>query len=546
MPSLNHAPSPSLSAFVTLDRVAARTPDGNLLFDDLNLAFGRERTGLIGRNGVGKSTLLRLVAGQGEPAEGVIARAGTGGMLSQRYEAGAGETAAMTLGVAAQLAIQARILSGDGDEADLAEADWSLDERLAEALAAVGLRDLPLDRLTATLSGGEQTRLRLAALLLARPDLLVLDEPTNNLDADARRIVIEVLGRWTGGAVVVSHDRALLRRMDRIVELTTLGAAVYGGGYDLYDERKATERAAAEQGLETARRDVRRTAREAQEAVERKARRDKAGRAFRARASEPKMLLDFRAQRAERSGSRDRMQSARAAETAEAALSEAESRVERVRLLDFDIPTTGLAPGKTVLALEQAEWSAPNGRRIVGPVNLRLTGPERLAVTGPNGSGKSSLLKLMAGEAAPTAGSIQRPVAAALLDQDVALLDPDETLLEAFVRLHPGATANAAHAALARFLFRNTAAHRRVGELSGGERLRAGLACVMGGASPPSLLMLDEPTNHLDLDSLAAVEAALAAYDGALVVVSHDADFLRAVGVTRTVTLDPLQDSTAP
>ncbi|HRJ65356.1 MAG TPA: ATP-binding cassette domain-containing protein, partial [Brevundimonas sp.] len=154
--------------------------------------------------------------------------------------------------------------------------------------------------------------------------------------------------------------------------------------------------------------------------------------------------------------------------------------------------------------------------------------------------------RLMAGDVEPTAGRIERPARAALLDQETALLKPEETLIDAYRRLNPEATPNAAQAALARFLFRNTAARRVVGTLSGGERLRAGLACVMTGARPPQLLILDEPTNHLDLDSIAAVEAALAAWDGALVVVSHDADFLSAIGVDRTISLGQPQPATAP
>src|SRR5690606_39134190 len=138
-----------------------------------------------------------------------------------------------------------------------------------------------------------------------QPGLILLDEPTNNLDAEARAIVTEVVGAWPGGAVVVSHDRDLLRRMDRIVELSSLGAAVYGGGYDLYAERKAAERAAAARALETAERDAGRVAREAQLALERKARRDRAGRAFAARKSEPKILLGTMAERAENTGARN-------------------------------------------------------------------------------------------------------------------------------------------------------------------------------------------------------------------------------------------------
>lgn len=337
--------------------------------------------------------------------------------------------------------------------------------------------------------------------------------------------------------VVVSHDRALLRRMDRIVELSALGAAIYGGGYDLYAERKAAERAGVERDLDVAEREAGRIAREGQKAVEKKARRDRAGHAFAMKKSEPKILLGAMAERAENSGARENRLAERRAQAAEADLAAARDKVERLRALDIPMPPTGLAAGRTVLALHDGAWDAPGGRRIVGPVSLKLTGPERLAITGANGAGKSTLLKLIAGDLQPTSGQVLRAVDAALLDQDAALLRPDETLVEAWRRINPEGTANDAHAALARFLFRNAAALRRAGTLSGGERLRAALACVTGGARPAQLLILDEPTNHLDLDSVAAVEAALRGYDGALIVVSHDPEFLAAIGVTRTLAL---------
>lgn len=522
---------------MTLDRVAARTPDGQTLFDNLNLVLGRERTALVGRNGVGKSTLLRLIAGLAEPVEGAVARTGRIGWLEQRGQVGASETAADTLGVVPGVAVLARVLSGEASEADLVEADWTLEDRIAAVLGEVGLADMALARLTRTLSGGEQTRLRLAALLLTQPDLLVLDEPTNHLDGEGRAVIARVLERWGGGAVVVSHDRALLRRMDRIVELSSLGAAIYGGGYDLYVERKAAERAAAERGLDVAERDADRVAREGQKALEKKARRDRAGKAFAMKGSEPKILLGAQAERAENSAGRDNRLAERRAAEAEAALAEARERIEHVRVLSIPMPGTGLAAGRGVLTLDQATWERPDGRRIVGPLSLTLTGPERVAVTGPNGAGKTTLLRLMSGELEPSSGRIDRPVAAALLDQETAILNPEETLIGAWRRLNPEATPNEAHAALARFLFR--AAQRVVGTLSGGERLRAALACVMTGSKPPQLLILDEPTNHLDLDSIAAVETALTAYDGALVVVSHDADFLEAVGLTRRIEIKP-------
>lgn len=532
-PSRNASPC----VFATLDKVAARTPDGATLFDNLSLAFGRERTGIVGRNGAGKSTLLRLVAGAQAPAEGVATRSGTVGVLDQRRDPAPSETVAAALGVVAPMAVIDRVLAGDGTADDLAEADWTLEARLGEALEAVGLAGLALDRLTQDLSGGEQTRLRLAGLSMARPDLILLDEPTNHLDVEARRLVVDLLGRWDGGVVVVSHDRALLRRMDRIVEISSLGAAVYGGNYDLYAARKAAEREAAVRDLAEAERDLARVGAQAQRRAETKARRDAAGRRKAAKGDMPKILIGARAERAETSGAGDRLLATRQAAEAETALARAQARVERTRSLSIPMPSSGLAVGRTVLALDDAAWETPQGRKIVGPISLKIAGPERLAITGPNGAGKTTLLHLIAGARDPTSGGVERPVRSALLDQEAAILDPDETLIQAWLRLNPDGSPNLAQAALARFLFRNTAAHRRVGELSGGERLRAALACVMTGSCPPQLLVLDEPTNHLDLESVAAVEAALTAYDGALVVVSHDADFLKAIRIDQTLAL---------
>lgn len=225
MSSSSLVPNPSASALVTLDRVAARTPDGHTLFSDLSLAFGRERTGVVGRNGAGKTTLLRLIAGLTTPGEGTVVRAGRVGFLEQAVGPSGDGSVADALGVSAGLTVVRRVLAGDGSPDDLAEADWTLEERIAAALAEVGLADLDPARAAGSLSGGEQTRLRLAALLMDQPDLLVLDEPTNHLDREGRRIVAGVLERWKGGAVVVSHDRGLLRPMDRIVEISSLGAA---------------------------------------------------------------------------------------------------------------------------------------------------------------------------------------------------------------------------------------------------------------------------------------------------------------------------------
>nr|MEA2797281.1 hypothetical protein [Phenylobacterium sp.] len=526
-----------MPSLLTLDRLAAQTPDGRPLFENLTLTFGSERTGLVGRNGVGKTTLLQIIAGEREPSAGALAVQGRVGLLRQTVQVEPGARVVDLLDLGEPLARLRRIAEGQGSGDDLDAADWGLQARLEAALAQVGLPDLDLDRPAASLSGGQVTRAALAGLLARAPDLLILDEPTNNFDAVARGLVAGVLERWPGGAIVVSHDRDVLRRMDRIVELSGLGARVYGGNYDLYLERKAAEEAAAARELADAERQQYRVARETQLAAERKARRDAAGRRQGAKGTEPKIALGARAERAEVSGAREGRVAQRLRAEAAGDLAAAQARVERLRKLGFELPPSKLASGKTVLAVEDVTFAYPGKPPILREVALKMVGPERVAVSGPNGAGKTTLIRLAAGELSPSAGRVVRGAPTAFLDQQTAMLRSDETLVAAFRRLNPAASENQARAALARFLFRNVAADKRVGALSGGERLRAALACVLMADQPPQLLILDEPTNHLDLDSIGTVEAALGGYDGALLVISHDRDFLAAVGVEREVAL---------
>jgi ATPase subunit of ABC transporter with duplicated ATPase domains len=526
-----------MPAFITLAGLGYRTADGRALFSDLNLAFGPERTGLVGRNGVGKSTLLRLMLGELEPGEGTVARAGRIGVLRQSLAPDPGARLADLLGVTDALARLDRIERGEASEDDLAHADWTLGERMGAALADVGLADMEPARPAGSLSGGEATRAALAALLIAEPDLMLLDEPTNNLDAEARRLMARVLERWRGGAVVVSHDRALLRPMDRIVGLSGLGARVYGGGYDLYVERRTEERANAAQALDNAERGLRQVRRDIQLGRERKDRNDAAGRRFAASGSAPRIVIGAMKRRAEATGGRLTRLADRQREQAEEALEDAQANVERIKLLAFELPSSGLAAGRRVLMLDKVGFAWPGRPSLFSEVSLDMVGPRRVAIAGPNGSGKTTLLKLIAGDLEPTRGRLVRGGRFALLDQRTAILDDGQTILANFRRLNPEDDDNACRAALARFLFRADAALRLVAELSGGERLRAALACVLAGRSPPQLLILDEPTNHLDLDSIAAIEAAVAGYDGAVLVVSHDADFIAAVGAEQTLRL---------
>ncbi len=526
-----------MSTFLTFRNISFATADGRNLFRDISLSFGRERTGFVGRNGSGKTTLLKLALGELAPASGTVTCDGTIGILRQDYTAMARQTVAGEIGAASELERIERILAGTGSDEDIEKADWQVEARLENALTKAGLTGIHHERELGSLSGGQRTRVAIARLIYAGPDLLLLDEPTNNLDREGREAILAFLESWSGGAIVSSHDRELLCHMDRIVELSDLGASLYGGNWDIYREFKDAEVAAAESDYARAVKDREELEKRSREALERQARKNAAGKRSRADAGMSKLALDARKDRAGKTSGRLGTQSEKMLDKAKQELTQAQSRLEKKRGRDFSIEAAEQSAGRQVVVIDNLTGGPPGAENLIEGLSFVIAGRERIAVVGRNGSGKTTLLKLITGAQTPVSGMIRRYGKIAFLDQDVELLERDRTILENYRRWNPEGNDNACRSALARFLFRAEAVHQLCRELSGGERLRAGLACILGGVTPPDLLILDEPTNHLDLESIEAMEKALNSYAGALLVVSHDESFLEAIGIERRLVL---------
>jgi ATPase subunit of ABC transporter with duplicated ATPase domains len=525
-----------MPASITISNLSWSLPDGRELFSDVNLSFGAERAGLVGRNGVGKTTLLKLIAGELAPRTGAVAVNGRIAVLRQALQVDASDTIADLFDVGAALALLERAARGDASAEDLAGADWTLETRLEASLARFGL-DADPETPLASLSGGQRTRAALASLVFAEPDFLILDEPTNNLDRDGRAAVIDLLAAWRAGAIIVSHDRELLDTMDAIVEMTTLGVQRYGGNWSAYRDRKALELAAAQHDLADAERRVADVAETAQIVAERKARKDAAGKRKAARGDMPRIIIGGLKRKAEETSGANARLAERQREDAQGDAAAARQRIEVLQPLKVTLPPSNLAAQKDVLRVEEVSAGYEAGRPVIRDLSFTISGPERVALTGANGSGKTTLLALITGALQPWSGRVRVLAPFAMLDQQVSVLNPALSIRDNFMALNPHADENACRAALARFMFRADAALQVAGTLSGGQLLRAGLACVLAGSNPPQLLILDEPTNHLDIDSIEAVEAGLRAYDGALLIVSHDEAFLQNVGVTRRLEL---------
>ncbi|WP_326563894.1 ribosomal protection-like ABC-F family protein [Micromonospora peucetia] len=528
-------------AFIVCSRLSFSWPDDTPVFDGLSFTVGAGRTGLVAPNGAGKTTLLKLIAGEHQPTGGSVTVDGVLGYLPQSLPLAGDLTVAEVMGVAPVIEALHAIESGDADEEHFTTIgnDWDVEERTRAQLDRLGLDDVALTRPLHTLSGGQVVSLGLAAQLLRRPDVLLLDEPTNNLDLDARRKLHAVLEDWTGCLLLVSHDRALLDRMDRILELDRSEVRSYGGNYTAYEEAVSAEREVAEKNIRHAEQEVKREKREMQQARERAERR--AGNAARnlKSAGLPKIFAGTMKRGAQESAGRANETHAARVSDAKARLDEAGRALREEQRITLELPGTNLPAGRTVFHGEGMQVRYTDRALFAGDgVDLTIRGPERIALTGPNGAGKSTLLRMVNGDVPPEGGRTRRADGRiAYLSQRLDLLDLDRTVAENLATFAPAMPEAQRMNLLARFLFRGARAHLPVGALSGGERLRATLACVLFAEPAPQLLLLDEPTNNLDLVSVGQLESALDAYEGAFVVISHDERFLAAIGVDRWLRL---------
>jgi len=507
-------------------------PDGRTLFSNLNEQFDQRHTGLVGRNGVGKTVLARILAGTLQPSTGRVVRYGSVHYLAQQVSHPMDATVADLAGLTGTLAALERIEAGATapEDFDAVNNQWDVRHRFKHALDRHGLGHLGASTPAGVLSGGEAMRVALVGATLSGADYLILDEPSNHLDRQHRCALIDELRRWSRGLLVISHDRQLLDSMDRILDLSSLGLHGYGGNYTFYARCKAQERESAEQRLEQHKLERRRQDQLMRAQQERQERRTARGKRSGAEANQAKILLDRQKERSERSAGKLRLQQEAVREQLALRVRNAQQCVEDDAPITVHIPSAVPPAQRQVAVLDEVVLPYVSG--ATQSLNLILTGRQRVGVVGPNGCGKSTLLKLMAGVHQPLAGMCRVTPAAVYLDQQLGNLDPERSVLDQALAVDRTAGEGEMRMRLAQLGLEAQKIVVPSGLLSGGERLKAALACVLYANPPAQLLLLDEPSNHLDLPSAHALEAMLRSYQGGLVVVSHDDVFLDSLGLT--------------
>ena len=580
-----------MSRHITLDHISYAHPTQPPLFADLSAVFSAPLTGLIGDNGCGKTTLMRLILGDLTPDSGSLAAPERMAYLPQDLGLDREQTLAELCGIAETLQALQAVESGEYSP-ELYETigdNWDVEERTLATLATYGFtpatlvdRDNPeairalFTRDMRSFSGGEAVIAALASLMVSEPEFILLDEPTNNLDSSAKAQLFETLEALPCPALIISHDRDLLERVNVIAELHAdrQGLAhlrIFEGNYSTYRQALDTEQQAAQRRVSEAKNRVRSAHREwvhAQEIISKNM-------AHVWKDDQPDTILDLAKDASRQAAAKLRGLRISKQEQAQEEYQNAQDEVRVQEKIYAELSQQPLPAGRKVLELHrvdshrvdsrvsretfvvqqpvkvdslhflpaEADSESQQGTPAERPEHLILSGPEHLRITGANGSGKTTLLEAIAhaGEAdylspVQPAYRVDYCIEGAYIPQRITL-DPELTLLQSVQRANLGVSEQHLRDQLARLLFRRESVHHKTGELSGGERFRAAVAQVLLADPVPQLLLLDEPTNNLDISSVDWLVQALEAYTGALIVVSHDEDFCRRIRIDRTLAL---------
>lgn len=525
-----------------LQNVSYIHPNKDLLFTNIDLILNNhEKAALIGNNGIGKSTLLKIVAGALTISDGQLEVGAKPYYIPQVFGQYNHLTIAQALRVDDKLNALSEILNGIVTEENYAllDDDWTIEDRCYEGLKRWQLPDLKLDQSMESLSGGEKTKVFLAGLFIHQSDLILMDEPSNHLDSTGRQLLYEFIQSTSSTLLVISHDRTLINLLNKVCELSTQGIAVYGGNYDFYNEQRQLQKNALLQDVHSKEKALRKAKEKEREVLERQHKQDSRAKRDVGKAGLPKIVANTWKNSAENSTSKMKSVHAERTSGLSLELKELRTSLPDIDKMKFGFDNSSLHKGKILFKAEDINLAYHKQSVWRKNLSLQLVSGERVVIKGTNGSGKTTLIKVVLGDIEPQNGTFYRADNKLIyIDQDYSLID---NLLSVYEQAQSfNSTALLEHEVkvrLNRFLFTKDDWDKACSTLSGGERMRLILCCLTISNQSPDMIILDEPTNNLDIQNIEILTSAINEYQGTLIVVSHDEYFLEQINIERVISL---------
>lgn len=523
-----------------LQNISYLHPNKELLFENIYLTVNsRDKMALIGNNGTGKSTLLKIIVGELPPHSGQLTLDAVPYYIPQLFGQYNHLTVAQALRIDGKLLALKEILAGNVTDhyLDQLQDDWTIEERCQEALQHWQLNDLDLTQPMTTLSGGQKTKVFLAGIHIHQPQLVLLDEPSNHLDSAGRELLYQFIATTSCALLVVSHDRKLLNGLQTIAELGKRGINLYGGNYEFYTEQKQLESDALNQDIHSKEKALRKAKEKERESMERQQKLDARGKRKQEKAGVARIMMNTLRNSAENSTSKIKSAHGEKISGISDELQALRNELPDIDKMQLGFSNTSLHQGKILFTATGINYEYGKQRLWKEDLDLQINSGERIVIKGLNGSGKTTLIRIILGELEPTQGSVYRAGNNNVyIDQDYSLINNQRTVYEQAQQFNTtGLQEHEIKIRLNRFLFSKEEWDKPGSALSGGERMRLMLCCLTIGNQAPDIIMLDEPTNNLDIQNIEILIAAINAYQGTLLIVSHDAHFLEQVNVQSTI-----------
>jgi len=525
-----------------LHNISFGFPAGNLLFNTINLTIPTHtKSAVAGSNGTGKSTLLKIMAKEIEPLEGTVNSQGNILYVPQMFGNFNHLTVAECLKIDKKLEALRQITNGKADEIyfETLNDDWDIEERCQTALQHWKLEHLDLNQTLESLSGGQKTKIFLAGIRIHQPDIILLDEPTNHLDLEGRNLLYDFIERTNSTVVIVSHDRALLNRVDTIFELSNQGISTYGGNYDFYAEQKEIENEALQNDIHAKERALKKAKEKECETLERKQKLDARGKGKQEKSGVARIMMNTMRNSAEKNSSKLKSVHAEKISNISGDLRDLRSSVRSADRMKVNFNNPDLHTGKILVSAEKINYTYETEPLWKENLSLEIRSGDRILIKGSNGSGKTTLIRMLLGDLQPSVGKISRSdFNTVYIDQEYSLIDKNATVYDFAQQFNDNALPESeVKTLLSRFLFGKETWDKKCDVLSGGERLRLLLCGLSISHKAPDIMILDEPTNNLDLQNVEILTHSVKDYHGTLVVISHDEVFVRAIGVVSEVLL---------